>query len=237
MKKVLFFAVVAMSAMMVSCNKQAAQTEDKEVLEATEMSPEVAAIRVANDLAKHGYATESPLALIEAADILATTPTRAFGDSTKIDEGVKNPDAAAKEATQEIKPEQLLADARKLTDDATILALIDQVEAKIQAEEENKATRGNYYGPKYGYYRVYANSYMTFDEAFTASQLAEVVVSGDRTTDLDLYVYDENGNLIASDTDYSDQCYVSFRPRWSGWFRIKVLNRGSVYNDYSIATN
>ena len=108
MKKVLFFAVVAMSAMMVSCNKQAAQTEDKEVLEATEMSPEVAAIRVANDLAKHGYATESPLALIEAADILATTPTRAFGDSTKIDEGVKNPDAAANLLSYQMSDEGLV---------------------------------------------------------------------------------------------------------------------------------
>jgi hypothetical protein len=50
-------------------------------------------------------------------------------------------------------------------------------------------------------------------------------------------VYDENGNLIASDTDYTDDCYVRFYPRWTGVFRIKIVNRGGVYNNYAIVTN
>lgn len=234
MKKVLFFAVVAMSAMMVSCNKPA-QNEEKAAA-TSEASHEMSAIRIAHELASHGYAESSPMALIEAADLLSSAPIREFNDSTKIEEGAKNPDEGVKgAATPEITPAKLIADARSMTKDEHLLALADQVEAKIAAEAS--VARGNYYGSKYGRYRVYANSYMTFDEAFTGDRLAEVAVSGDRTTDLDLYVYDENGNLIASDTDYSDQCYVSFYPRWTGWFRIKVLNRGGVYNDYSIATN
>ena len=69
------------------------------------------------------------------------------------------------------------------------------------------------------------------------NEIAEILVSGDGDTDLDLYVYDENGNLITSDTDYTDDCYVRFCPKWTGPFRIKIVNRGGVYNNYIILTN
>lgn len=64
-----------------------------------------------------------------------------------------------------------------------------------------------------------------------------VIVNGDGDTDLDLYVYDENGNLMGKDIDYSDYCVVSWTPRWTGPFTIKIKNRGSVYNRYKIYTN
>ena len=64
-----------------------------------------------------------------------------------------------------------------------------------------------------------------------------VTVIGDGDTDLDLYVYDENGNLIDKDVDYSDDCVVSFVPKWTGVFTIKIMNRGNVYNNYIMRTN
>ena len=69
---------------------------------------------------------------------------------------------------------------------------------------------------------------------FAGGREATVVVSGDGDTDLDLYVYDENGNLVASDTDGSYQCAVSWTPRWTGRFTIRIVNRGRVYNRYKI---
>ena len=69
------------------------------------------------------------------------------------------------------------------------------------------------------------------------NELAEVCVSGDGDTDLDLYVYDSNGNLIGSDADYSDDCVVRWVPAWTGEFTIKVVNRGAVYNNFAIWTN
>ena len=72
---------------------------------------------------------------------------------------------------------------------------------------------------------------------FWASELAEVCVSGDGDTDLDLYVYDANGNLIGSDTDYTDECVVRWVPAWTGTFIVKVVNRGALYNNFAIWTN
>lgn len=96
---------------------------------------------------------------------------------------------------------------------------------------------GAFGGPQYGRYRLGAKSTHTFTVAFRGGEWARVAISGDGDTDLDLYVFDEYGNRVAVDADYSDDCYVSwFMPR-PGVFTIKVVNRGGVYNDYRLASN
>ena len=72
---------------------------------------------------------------------------------------------------------------------------------------------------------------------FYGGELAEVAVRGDGDTDLDLFIFDEFGNLIASDIDSGDLCLVQWYPGWTGTFRIEVRNLGGVYNRYQIATN
>ena len=48
------------------------------------------------------------------------------------------------------------------------------------------------------------------------------------------FVYDENGNLIDSDTDSTDVCVCSWTPRWTGYFSIKIRNYGNVRNYYTM---
>ena len=72
---------------------------------------------------------------------------------------------------------------------------------------------------------------------FRGGEVATVVVIGDGRTDLDLYIYDEYGNLVAMDNDYSDNCVATWFPSRTGWFTVKIVNRGSVSNVYSMATN
>jgi hypothetical protein len=92
-------------------------------------------------------------------------------------------------------------------------------------------------GPNFTSTQVLANSTDVFHVSFAGGQQATVAISGDGDTDLDLYVYDENGNLVASDLSTSDTAAVSWTPSWTGDFRIEVKNRGSVYNAYSILTD
>jgi hypothetical protein len=89
-------------------------------------------------------------------------------------------------------------------------------------------------GPQSAVHQVDAYSTDVFVVHFYGDEPAAVSVVGDGDTDLDLYVYDENGYLIGSDTDPTDRCLVLFRPRWTGAFRIEVRNLGSVYNEYRI---
>ncbi|MEQ8784887.1 MAG: hypothetical protein RIC55_01250 [Pirellulaceae bacterium] len=81
---------------------------------------------------------------------------------------------------------------------------------------------------------VYAGNYQNYTEYFRAGERAVIELQGDGDTDLDVYVYDEYGNLIVSDTAWGDYAAVSFVPSWSGRFTIKVVNRGHVYNNYTI---
>ena len=72
---------------------------------------------------------------------------------------------------------------------------------------------------------------------FRADQTAWVVVGGDGDTILDLFVYDENGNLVDSDACQHDRCVATWTPKWTGNFYIQVHNRGDVYNEYTMLSN
>lgn len=85
--------------------------------------------------------------------------------------------------------------------------------------------------------RVLAGRTDRYTVYFRAGEVARVVVTGDHTTDLDLEIRDEYGNVIVRDFDYTDNCVVRWVPKWTGPFTIRVINRGSVYNDYTISHN
>lgn len=70
---------------------------------------------------------------------------------------------------------------------------------------------------------------------FRGGERATVYVLGDWDTDLDVYVYDADGRMVARDIDRTDQCVVSWTPERTGYFTIKVKNLGDVYNEYRLA--
>jgi len=61
-----------------------------------------------------------------------------------------------------------------------------------------------------------------------------VRLSGDGSTDLDLYVLDAYDNPIESSTDYGDDEAIDLDIYEGGYFWVKVVNRGDYYNDYTI---
>jgi hypothetical protein len=72
---------------------------------------------------------------------------------------------------------------------------------------------------------------------FTGGERAMVEVIGDEDTDLDLYVYDSNGDLVAFDESESDHCIVSWTPERTEHYTIVIVNLGDVYNEYLLQTN
>lgn len=85
--------------------------------------------------------------------------------------------------------------------------------------------------------RVEAQSSMTYTLVFRGGEPAAIAVSGDKDTDLDLKVYDMNDNLIASDTDLTDQCIVSWVPGSTRKYRVVIENLGNVWNGYNMIAN
>lgn len=198
------------------------------------VSPALTALQTGASLAQYGYDNYSPTALAEAARIIGTAQTQAF-EFTRSGE-VATDEEVTKETGATYDPMKLLADAKKYAGkDKAVLTLIKKTEKEIQSAEGQ--TRGVVGGAKSMEDRVMAHSTNAYKERFWGGEPAEVLVFGDGDTDLDLYIYDENNNLITSDTDYTDICICRWNPIWTGYFIIKVVNRGSVYNEYVIATN
>lgn len=96
--------------------------------------------------------------------------------------------------------------------------------------------RGAVSGP--GRRRTVVGNRMTdqFRVTFRGGESARVLVSGDGDSDLDLFVYDDNGNLICRDDDSTDDMICGFTPRWTGTFTIRVKNLGAA-NEYVIVHN
>ena len=226
MKKITFLMLYLLCASTLM-----AQTpEPKEELQG-EVSPAVSALRLAADLVKYGYSQQSALPLIDALQIIIYNPTQPL--KAEVEGVVEVGEDAGKNGMVTLDFDTILADAKDFADgNDTLLGMLSQIEADHQG-----AHRGSVNGPSETWEKVGVGSTHTYRISFVAGYLAEILVSGDGDTDLDLYVYDSNGNLIASDTDYSDDCYVSWIPRWTGSFIVQVVNRGRVYNRYVMLTN
>lgn len=217
--------IIVMIALMLPMAVMAQEEKDTTVV-----IPQVEnTLRVAAELSKYGYANKDALSLIQAARLSKQSGLTSVENPKAATGGKKACDTDKKNGQVSLDPSKLLADAKTMSgDDGILLALIDDVDSNV---------RGASGGSKYSSSRVEAHDYDIYNVTFRGGELAIVTVIGDGDTDLDLYVYDNNGNLIDSDTDYSDDCVCTWTPRWTGNFRIKIINRGSVYNRYIIRTN
>lgn len=191
---------------------------------ATQSALAVESLAAARTLVRYGDANKDPLALITAAKIMrevGSTDSKAERSGGKAGAAKNKPDNSASDA--------VLARAKALAGGrADLVALADDV-AKA-------GSRGAVGGP--GRARTVVNSRATdnFRVTFRGGEPARVLVSGDGDSDLDLYVYDEHGNLICKDDDQTDDMICGWTPRYTGSFTIRVKNLG-VANEYTIVHN
>ena len=187
---------------------------------------DVSYIRLSADLAAVARATRDPVLMLSAAilhemAVTQDTPrekaTRSDGDA-EVDEkpGAENLFALAEEYAGS---------------NEELLAVIEQSQAMVAT------MKGRVGGPASTISRVLARDTDIYRVRFSGREFAEVCVVGDGDTDLDLFIYDDNGNLICSDTGYTDRAYCSWTPRWTGTFEIEIDNLGSVWNEYRIVIN
>ena len=184
---------------------------------------------MAADLSKYGYANNDALSLIQAARLSKQAGFLCVDCAKETTTRIETANKGNKSGQISLDPTKLLGDAKKIAgNDGVLLALIDDVNTNV---------RGAVGGEKYASSSVNAGATDVYNVSFRGGELAMVIVVGDGDTDLDLYVYDNNGNLIARDADYTDDCVVTWTPRWTGNFKIKIVNRGRVYNSYILRTN
>lgn len=223
LKMILLF-VFALATVNLFAQDKGTQKVQKQV------SPEIEYMTLAKQLAQYGYEKEMALPLLNAAQILIDISAGQLKvENTTRGEG----DKGTKESVEiSLDVTKLLADAETFSkNDKNVMGLIKSM------RELTASSRGRVGGPGYVLDKVLGEYANIHEVSFTGGEAAEVAVVGDGTTDLDLYIMDQNGNLIAMDEGETDECYVIWKPNWTGVFFITVLNRGTVYNDYALVTN
>lgn len=177
------------------------------------------------DLYAYGVDARDPLAVIVAA---------------RIRQGVDVEDREYEIAEQEGEVEEAeieFASAEDMLDEARVLARGDEALAGLIAEVEADASRGRVGGPGRGTGWVGARSMTSYNVTFRGGERAAVWANGPGRTDLDMYVYDQNGNQICRHIDYSDRMSCFWTPRWTGTFRVEIRNLGNVGVSYNMVTN
>jgi hypothetical protein len=92
-------------------------------------------------------------------------------------------------------------------------------------------------GAQRGHEVVLPRGTTSYHLKFDVGDQALVSIRGDGSTDLDFYVYDSSGNLVAWDEDATDFTLLAWTPRWTGYFDIKIVNRGNQENLFNMLTN
>lgn len=197
---------------------------------------------LAVQLKRYGEEANSPLALVLAAQLAGTLDGDAIAVTKASEGGTTEPDSPAaskSESRSSLDGTALLARAAELSQgDAAVAALV----AREQSGERSRSIRGQRYaatiaiasGGRTHRDRVLGGRTDTYKLRFGRGA-SSAMISGDGDTDLDCYVYDREGNLVARDTDYTDDCVLTWHAAYTGDFTIKIENRGIVYNEYFMA--
>jgi hypothetical protein len=73
--------------------------------------------------------------------------------------------------------------------------------------------------------------------SFNGRERAIVMANALRGADIDLAIYDQYGRLVARDTRYNSRPMVTWVPRWSAPFSIRVINPNYRPVAYTLTTN
>ena len=218
MKKIsllVIFTVIGFSLFAQTDNKPAAQP----------LSENLLALQTANALARYGYSAQSASALIGAAEIFAQIRTQPLGVQPE-----RQQSGSTAVETPEFTPANLLADARRIAGrDATMLAWANEVERSL-----NTTTRGAVGGPRSARDIIVGRDTHTYSVQLRGGELTDITLIGSGVSDLDLYLYDANGNYIIGDEGYDDFGLVWIVPPRTGTYRIVVRNLGNNNNRYDL---
>ena len=218
----------------------AAEEKDIPAPKGSSSSPSAVALAgQALRLAAYARENESPVAMLAAIEMLGRirfhSGEQRLGQKTT--EGkAQAPATKGTAAPPTTDLDSLAAEAKAWAKaDPILIAFIERKLA--EAKKARGGTLGADGGPIEQLDCVLGGQTDTWTIRFNANQRAEVAVSGDGRTDLDLVVEDEQGTVVFSDLDRGDQCQAGWMPKKTGIFRIRIANIEAAPNAYRLVVN
>ena len=187
-------------------------------------------INLACQLIRYGYQTKSAVPLILAVQMFRNIEG---GDETRI---VTKVGVLGSQESDSQKKVKMSFEVKQIIEDATIFASGNANMLNLLKDLQTQArgaAPGNYLDRRVN---DCVNAYTTdvWKVRLRGGERVCIYILGDGHTDLDAFVYDWNGNLVADDSGCDDSG-ISFTPRWGGEYTIRIKNLGKVYNCYTMA--
>ena len=182
-------------------------------------------LTLAGLLVNYGYETEDALPLIQAVKIYQELNLQPATDGLKpvIEGEGEEEETIANHPARTQK--QLLADATQFAKgDPALTSLINGCRKTSRKPMKTFYSRYDYIAP---------HKTHIWTVPLSGGKHSFVHLSGDGSSDLDLYLYDLEGREIDKNTSASDQCGLTVFEELST-IVVKIVNRGSVTNNYSL---
>ncbi|MCA9790994.1 MAG: hypothetical protein KC910_04335 [Candidatus Eremiobacteraeota bacterium] len=178
---------------------------------------------LAEQLADYGIEKQDPEALLVAAKILIANRAAVFqGEGREeADEGA-DPRASAVEKAPLYRAEALLDRAGELTTNPELRTRIEALRKEL--ERAGKSPRS---GVVRGSQSVRSRHRWSTEVEFVGQEKAQVEVLGEPGAELQLLIYDEDGQWITGKKESGPRCHVSWKAARDGLFKVVVRNRGA----------
>lgn len=215
-----------LNLVLIATTSLSAQESETTFTVPKQIPQETQQLDLACKLVSYGRQTKTALPLIQAVQIFK---------QLNVVENKENEN----QTTSPFSEVQLLADAVKFADgNKNLLALIKETE---------KTSRGAGWqtGPVKYCSSIEADGTYQLNYWFTGGQVAQIVLDGQGEgissydskgnrlrSDLRLTVYDQKGNVVATDQTRGENCCVSFIPPSSSQLTIEIKNVGTRGDDY-----
>jgi hypothetical protein len=196
----------------------------------------VARLTLASQLAEIGRETGSPFALTAAAELFASADVRNSALKKERTEGGETPAVGSRPADEPATDAKtLFAEAAELADAASNAPLAAQIEERAAAVASSRGTAVG----EGGEHRDRVNPYATdvYRVRYRGGELARATARADGRHDIDLYVYNEYGNLIAFDDGLGSIGVCIWTPTSTSDYFLNVKNVTGSQVSYVIYTN
>lgn len=196
------------------------------------VSADLQNIYLAAELAAKGRERKDPVLLIAAARLLDGIESSPSAMKAEVSGG--SADAAGAPPARELTADSLREEARALAPGDQTIAILAQPPVGGSGGSDFRGAGG---GPKFHRQTVGRGARATFRADFRGQEIAEVVVVGSQTADLDLVVLDEKRAVVCVSRNPTDYERCRWTPPKNGQYFMVVENRGSWTNLFSIYTN